>query len=67
MEDSVIFPRKYPKVIITYAWHVSVLISSSVVFMSTLAFLKSLFLLVYSTLAYHREMQFLDMGGEPRK
>ena len=60
MEDKFIFPRKYLKVIITYIWHVSI-------FMSSLAFLKILLLLVCSTLAFHRETQVLEMGGEPRK
>ena len=60
MKDKFIFPRKYLKVIITYIWHGSIFMSSS-------ALLNALFLLGCSTLAFHREMQVLEMDRELRK
>lgn len=66
MEGSAIFPRKYLNVIITCVWHIRGLMNSLFFSMSILAFLKLVSLLVYATLAIHRETNCLTMGWELR-
>ena len=61
VEERLRFPRKYLRAIMTCAWKVSNLMSSSVLF-------KTLFLFLgCATLVFYRDIQVLEMGGEPRK
>lgn len=66
-EGSVIFPRKYLVVITTWVWHIRGLMKPLFDLMSTSASLKLLIFLGYATLDFHRDMDCLNMGGEPRK
>ena len=61
MEDRLRFPRKYECAIMICILHVSIVISSLVIFINFLHFLGC------ATLFLYRDFQVFKMGGEPRK
>jgi len=61
MEDKLRFPRKYLRAIMICTWHISIVMSSSIIFNTLFHFLGC------ATLVFYKDFQVLEMGREPRK